>query len=84
MRSIDTLMSIPPLMLALVISSLLGGGIKNVVVSLAVRFISPYARMMCGQAMHIKENDYVMASRSIGARDLRMMFTHIAPTVFLH
>jgi len=82
MRSIDTLMSIPPIMLALAIASLLGGGIKNVVVALAVSFIPPYARMMCGQALHIKENDYVLASRSIGARDLRIMFRHIAPNCF--
>ncbi|MBW1766505.1 MAG: ABC transporter permease [Deltaproteobacteria bacterium] len=77
-----TLMSIPPIMLALAIASLLGGGLKNVVIALAVSFIPPYARMMCGQALHIKENDYVMASRSIGARDLRIMFIHIAPNCF--
>lgn len=82
MRSIDTLMSIPPIMLALAIASLLGGGLTNVVIALAVSFIPPYARMMCGQALSVKENDYVVASRSIGANSLRIMFRHIAPNCF--
>jgi ABC-type dipeptide/oligopeptide/nickel transport system permease subunit len=82
MRSMDTLMSIPPIMLALAIASLLGGGLKNVVIALAISVIPPYARMMCGQALQIKENDYVTASRSLGAGDLRIMFGHIAPNCF--
>jgi len=82
MRSIDTLMSIPPIMLALAIASLLGGGLKNLVVALAISFIPPYARMMCGQALSVKEHDYVTASRAIGARDMRIMFAHIAPNCF--
>ena len=82
MRAMDTLMSIPPIMLALAIASLLGGGLKNVVIALAISFIPPYARMMCGQALQIKENDYVTASRSLGAGNLRIMFGHIAPNCF--
>ena len=82
MRSIDTLMSIPPIMLALAIASLLGGGLKNVVIALAVSFIPPYARMMCGQALSVKENDYILASQAIGARSMRIMFKHIAPNCF--
>ena len=38
-----------------------------------------YARLMCGQALTIKENDYVMAERSIGASSLRIMVRHILP-----
>jgi peptide/nickel transport system permease protein len=82
MRAMDTLMSIPSIMLALSIASLLGGGLKNVVIALAVAFIPAYARMMCGQALHVRENDYVMASRSMGAGNLRIMFKHIAPNCF--
>lgn len=82
MRSIDTLMSVPPIMLALAIASLLGGGLKNVVIALAISMIPPYARMMCGQALSIKENDYVTASCSIGASNLRVMLRHIAPNCF--
>jgi ABC-type dipeptide/oligopeptide/nickel transport system permease subunit len=38
--------------------------------------------MMCGQALQIKENDYVTASRSLGAKNLRIMAGHIAPNCF--
>ena len=38
--------------------------------------------MMCGQSLHIKENDYVLACRSIGASDKRMMLRHIFPNAF--
>lgn len=82
MRGIDTLMAIPPIILSLAIASLLGGGLINIVIALAVSFIPAYARMMCAQAMSIKENDYVTACRVMGAGDLRTMLRHIAPNCF--
>lgn len=82
MRAIDTLMSIPPIMLALAIASLLGGGLTNVVIALSIAMIPPYARMMCGQAISVKENDYITASRAIGSSNVRIMFKHIAPNCF--
>ena len=82
MRAIDAQMAIPSILLALTISALLGGGLHNVVIALSVSGIPPYARMMCGQALSIKENDYVTASRAIGSGNLRIMFRHIAPNCF--
>lgn len=82
MRAIDTQMSIPPIMLSLAVASLLGGGIVNVVVALSIAMIPPYARMMCGQALSVKENDYVIASRALGASNIRTMLGHIAPNCF--
>ena len=82
MRFIDTLMTLPLIMLALAIASLMGGGLRNVVIALSIAMISPYARMMCGQALSVKENDYVTASRAIGSINLRIMFLHIAPNCF--
>ena len=82
MRFIDTLMTLPPILLALAIASLLGGGLRNVVIALTVSMIPPYARMMCGQALSVKENDYVTASRAMGAKNIRIIFLHIAPNCF--
>lgn len=82
MRLIDALMAIPHLILALVISTVLGGGLKNVVIALGVGGIAGHCRMMCGQALSIKENDYVLAARSIGASNQRMMFVHVFPNAF--
>jgi peptide/nickel transport system permease protein len=79
MRVIDSLMSFPMILLALVIAALLGNGIKNVIIALSIAMLPGYARMMCGQVLSIKENEYVTAGRSIGASNLRIMFKHVFP-----
>jgi peptide/nickel transport system permease protein len=79
MRLIDAYMAFPMIILALVVSSVLGGGVKNVIIALSVAMMPGYARLMCGQTLTVKENDYIMAERSIGAASLRIMVRHIVP-----
>jgi peptide/nickel transport system permease protein len=82
MRLMDTLMTIPMMILALAISALLGGGLKNVVIALGFGLIPGYARMMTSQVMVFKETDYVMAEHSMGASNLRILLRHIVPNSF--
>jgi peptide/nickel transport system permease protein len=82
MRLVDAVMSIPMLILALCLAALLGGGIKNVILALGITLTSIYARLMCAQVLIIKENDYVMAERSMGATNLRIMLYHLMPNAF--
>jgi peptide/nickel transport system permease protein len=82
MRLIDTLMAFPMLILALLIASLLGGGLRNIIMALAFTMVPAYARLMCGQVMSVKENDYILAGRSMGASHLRIMLRHLAPNCF--
>jgi peptide/nickel transport system permease protein len=82
MRFIDTLMTVPMILLALTIAAVLGGGITNVIIALGIALVPTYARLMCGQAMSIKQNDYVTAVRSIGADNLTIMMRHVAPNCF--
>jgi len=82
MRLMDALMTIPMLILALAISALLGGGLKNVVIALGVALIPGYARMMVAQVLVAKETDYVMAGHSMGASNLRIILRHIVPNCF--
>jgi ABC-type dipeptide/oligopeptide/nickel transport system permease subunit len=82
MRLVDTLMAFPMLILALLVASLLGGGIRNVILALAFTMIPAYARLMCGQVMSVKENDYILAGRSVGASHTRIMLRHLAPNCF--
>lgn len=82
MRFIDALMSFPMILLALVVASLMGGGLVNIMIALGIAFMPGYARLMQGQVMSVKENDYVLATRSLGATDLRTMLRHIAPNCF--
>src|SRR4030043_76611 len=79
MRFIDALMSFPMILLALVIAALLGGGMKNVIISLSIALMPGYARLMCGQVLSVKQNDYILAERSMGASNLRMMLRHVVP-----
>jgi peptide/nickel transport system permease protein len=82
MRCIDALMAFPGILLALSIAALLGGGVKMVIIALGIGMTPVYARVMCGQAMSIKENDYVLAARSLSASNLRIMFRHVLPNAF--
>lgn len=79
MRFMDALMAFPQILLALLITSLLGGGLVNVMIALGIALMPGYARIMCGQVLAIRENDYVTAGRSMGASNLRLMLRHIFP-----
>jgi peptide/nickel transport system permease protein len=82
MRLIDALMSIPMILSALVIGTLLGGGLKNLIIALGIGMIAVHARIMCAQALTIMQNDYILAAKSIGASNLRIMFRHVLPNSF--
>ena len=79
MRFIDALLSIPMILKALVITSVLGPGLVNVVIALGISMLATQARLMCGQALAIKENDYIMASKAFGVSNFNLMFRHIKP-----
>jgi peptide/nickel transport system permease protein len=79
MRFNDALMTIPMLLLALVIAATLGNGVVNIIIALAIGLTSVNVRLMCGQVLVVKENDYVLAARAGGASNFRIMFRHIAP-----
>jgi peptide/nickel transport system permease protein len=82
MRIVDALMSFPMILLALLIAGLLGNGLSNVMIALGVAMIPVYARLMCGQVLQIRENDYVLAGRSMGSSAWRLMFRHVLPNSF--
>jgi peptide/nickel transport system permease protein len=79
MRFIDALMAFPMIMLMIIIAVVLGHGVMNIVIALGIGMMSSYARMMYGQVVSTKENDYVMAARLIGGKPSRIMFNHILP-----
>lgn len=79
MRFIDALMAFPMMLLALVLASVLGGGLGNVMIAIGIALTTIYARLMCGQVLTIKENDYVLAARSHGASNSLIMLRHIIP-----
>jgi len=82
MRIIDGFMAFPMLLLALCISALLGAGIRNVVIALAIGLIPNYTRLMCAQVLSVKERDFIMAAIALGANNKRIMLRHLAPNCF--
>jgi ABC-type dipeptide/oligopeptide/nickel transport system permease subunit len=82
MRITDAIMSLPPLVLMLAIAVMLGGGIPTVLMALGVALMPTYCRLMCGQVLSARENDYIMASNVIGAGNFRIMLRHLVPNVF--
>jgi peptide/nickel transport system permease protein len=82
MRIMDTLMALPPIVLMLAIAAALGGGLINIMISVGIGMIPSYARLMYGQVRTLKENDYILAARVIGAGDFRIMLSHLLPNAF--
>jgi ABC-type dipeptide/oligopeptide/nickel transport system permease subunit len=79
MRLTDAMMAIPALLLALIVSTLLGSGLNAVLVAVAVALLPGYIRLMAGQALAAREQEYVVAARAIGAGRLALMVRHILP-----
>jgi ABC-type dipeptide/oligopeptide/nickel transport system permease subunit len=82
MRLMDALMAFPGMLLMLLISGVLGGGMLNIVIALTIGIIPGYARLMCGQVLTVKQNDYVLAEKSLGAGNSRIMIRHLFPNCF--
>ena len=79
MRIMDALMGFPMILLALVISAVLGSGLLNVIIALSVATLPGYARVIHGITLSLRENDYILAERAMGASNARAMFRHILP-----
>ena len=82
MRFIDGLASIPGILLALGLVAITGGAVINVIIAIAITATPAKARLIRAQVLSIKERDYVLASRSIGASNSRMIMAHILPNSF--
>jgi peptide/nickel transport system permease protein len=78
-RIVDTMMAFPPLILAIAIMAALGASLNNVVIALSIAYIPNAARVLRSQALAIKEMDFVLAARAIGASHGRIIFRYMIP-----
>lgn len=81
MRIVDIGLSIPAILLALVLVSAIGASFGTVIAVIAGIFWSRYARMVRGDTLSIKAQDFVARSRVAGASNFRIMVRHIFPNV---
>jgi peptide/nickel transport system permease protein len=77
----DSLYSFPGLILAIAIAAVLGAGIGNIIVSIAVLYIPTYFRIVRGQTLTVKKELYVEAARSLGTSWLKILTKYIFPNV---
>jgi ABC-type dipeptide/oligopeptide/nickel transport system permease subunit len=89
MRITDALMAFPSILLFILIAGIAstsgvagGGGIPVLIFALGFGSIAGMARMMCGLALSVKQNDYVLAARAVGMSNWRIMRTQIFPNAF--
>ena len=79
MRICDVLFAFPGLILAIAIVAILGSGMTNVVIAVAVFSTPTFARLVRSKTLSLKNSVFVLAARNIGVSDARILFHHILP-----
>lgn len=77
----DAVYSFPGLILAIVLAAMLGPGIVNTAIAIAVIYTPTYFRIVRGLVLSLKESLFVEAARAIGAKDRTILFRYISPNV---
>lgn len=77
----DSLYTFPGLILAIAIAAVLGAGIGNIIIAIAVLYIPTYYRIVRGQTLAVKQDLYVEAARSLGATNWSILWKYIFPNV---
>jgi ABC-type dipeptide/oligopeptide/nickel transport system permease subunit len=79
MRVMDVLLAFPSLLLAIAIVSVLGPGLQNALLAIAIVTIPVYARVIRASVLSVKEQEYVAASRALGASHLQILSQRVLP-----
>jgi peptide/nickel transport system permease protein len=79
MRITDIFLAFPALILAMAIVAALGPSLKSVMIALTAVWWPSYARLIRGDILQVREEDYVEASRSLGASNMRVIIRHVLP-----
>jgi peptide/nickel transport system permease protein len=81
MRAMDVLLAFPGLLLALIVVTIIGSGLLNVMVAIGIAFIPVFARVVYGSTLAVRGRDYVTAAQSIGCTGRWIIGRHILPNV---
>jgi ABC-type dipeptide/oligopeptide/nickel transport system permease subunit len=79
MRLMDVLLAFPSLILAIAIVAVLGSGLINVLLAVSIVAIPVYARIVRASVLQVKEQDFISASRALGASPFGLMMNHVMP-----
>ncbi len=81
MRLMDLILAFPGILFAIWLVSLLGAGVNQVIIANALFALPTFARVVRSSVLSLKESDFVLAARSLGTPNGRIMLTHILPNV---
>jgi peptide/nickel transport system permease protein len=81
MRLLDSVMALPALVLALTIAAVLGLGLTNGMIAIAIVLVPVFTRLVRGQVLSVKHGDYVQAARALGLPTRRILSRHVLPNV---
>ncbi|HEY7141317.1 MAG TPA: ABC transporter permease [Methylomirabilota bacterium] len=81
MRLLDSVMALPALVLALTIAAVLGLGLVNGMIAIAIVLVPIFTRLVRGQVLSVKHNDYVQAAHALGLPTRVVLARHILPNV---
>ena len=79
--AIDTQRSMPPILLALLLAAAVGGGLISIIIVIAIIYWTNYARVLRGEALSVKQRDYVVMAKVLGCPTPRILWKHILPNV---
>jgi peptide/nickel transport system permease protein len=79
MRSVDAIQAFPFLILALAIAAVLGTGFGNAMLAIGIGFAPTFIRITRGQVLALRNMEYIQAAKSVGVKDMRIIFGHILP-----
>jgi len=81
LRVMDASLAFPALVLAIAIAAVLGAGLSAPMIAIAVVYVPTFARVARGQVLYTREQEFVVAARTLGGNHGRIMFRHILPNI---
>ena len=81
MRAMDVLYAFPAILLAIAIMAALGKGISNAMIAIGIVYILIFARIARAAVLGIRNEEFIIAAKAIGAGDFRILLTHVLPNV---
>lgn len=81
MQFMDIIMAFPSLLMAIAIVAILGVGLTNAMIAVAISIIPSFVRVVRSSVLSIRETEFVEASKALGVKDYKIIFKHILPNV---
>ena len=81
MRVTDVFLAVPSTLMAVTVVAALGISVQNLIIAMIISHIPPFIRIVRSAVLQVKNSDYIEVARAYGAKDARIIFSHIMPNV---